>query len=243
MRRQLIRATRLPDLIYRVVEKRYIASFAAMAPFGSLLSELGFENVDAFTVPFADVKKKYFQWLRQNHPDKQANSCKPQVDPERVRAVLAAWDDFRDFRQGDQSSAASSRREEPRAAGEEDPWGYRQTGRFPSAKPASKSASSTSAPKAAPHPPVDVGPCFHAPHCKKFFKKHGQKTAKKMREYLFLYAAEDRCLTCLRFFADSPDFDVGCTSCGKGAEEWALDGANGFPLDDDLVDFFGKLKL
>ena len=93
-----------------------------MAPFGSLLSELGFENVDAFTVPFADVKKKYFQWLRQNHPDKQANSCTPQVDPERVRAVLAAWDDFRDFRQGDQSSAASSRREEPPAAGEEDPW-------------------------------------------------------------------------------------------------------------------------
>ena len=158
-------------------KNRYIASFAATAPFGSLLSELGFENVDAFTVPFADVKKKYFQWLRQHAAGGSgaSESCPGSLG--------------RHFRQGDQSSAASSRREEPPAAGEEDPWGYRQTGRFPSGKSASKSASrsskaSTSAPKAAPHPPVDVGPCPHAPHCKKFFKKHGQKTAKKMREHL-----------------------------------------------------------
>ena len=71
--------------------------------------------------------------------------------------------------------------------------------------------------------------CPRAPHCPPL----RGKTDKKVMEYLFLYAAAERCLPCMRFQISQNGVDPWCRSCNKNARAWASGSARPLPQDID----------
>ena len=63
--------------------------------------------------------------------------------------------------------------------------------------------------------------CSLAPHIDDFEAKHGSLDSRKKMEYMFLYAAQAHCLTCMEFYSSIEGFNVKCVSCGKTARQWA----------------------
>ena len=88
-----------------------------------------------------------------------------------------------------------------------------------------------------------ASPCPENAHCPKFSKRHAGVSEARKREYLFLYAAHARCLTCLEFLASQSDFNVACKSAGKSAREWAVSKPNSAVLDDELDAFLCRHGL
>ena len=79
--------------------------------------------------------------------------------------------------------------------------------------------------------------CPRAPHCPPL----RGKTDKKVMEYLFLYAAAQRCLPCMRFQISQNGVDPRCRSCNKDARAWASGSAR--PLPQDIDAFLRELGL
>ena len=88
-----------------------------------------------------------------------------------------------------------------------------------------------------------ASPCPENAHCPKFSKRHAGVSEARKREYLFLYAAHARWLTCLEFLASQSDFNVACKSAGKSAREWAVSKPNSAVLDDELDAFLCRHGL
>ena len=76
-----------------------------------------------------------------------------------------------------------------------------------------------------------LGPCSKEPHCDDFDERYalgatmGGKKRKldegRRMEYKFLFAAQDHCLRCLKYYASRPGLDIHCQSCGQNARGWA----------------------
>ena len=86
-------------------------------------------------------------------------------------------------------------------------------------------------------------PCPRQPHCANW-RKHeddAKLTVAKKMQYLYLYAAEARCITCMQCYVETLDVDPRCTSCGKNAREWSSKLSRLLP--QEIKDFFHRHGL
>ena len=63
-------------------------------------------------------------------------------------------------------------------------------------------------------------PCPKAPHCDTLHRKRYGST--KRNEYLFLFAAEQMCARCMRYYIEVEGVDPACQSAGKSARDYAM---------------------
>ena len=77
--------------------------------------------------------------------------------------------------------------------------------------------------------------CDQAPHAAKWKKQLETERLKnnctRQIEYLFLYAAEKRCVTCMRWYMEKYQVDTDAVSCTMNARGWAEQSGKALPAD------------
>ena len=76
-------------------------------------------------------------------------------------------------------------------------------------------------------------PCDRQPHCANWRRHENDSKLgmEKKLQYLFLYAAEARSLTCMRRYVEVAHVDPGCRLCQKTARDWAAKTNKALPPD------------
>ena len=172
-----------------------------MASFRALFQSLGLEMASPTSVDMRVVRAAYRRFLLAKHPDK----CRHNEFEAEVKLVLAdmrRYEAWRNLQHEFPPYTPVGRNSSP--------WPY--SGDEPS--------SSTWTP-AEDASALRRSPCSQQPHCSRFERSHGRKSQKRQCEYLFLYAATSRCVPCLKYYSQTPEFDTQCKSCGLTARQWA----------------------
>lgn len=97
-------------------------------------------------------------------------------------------------------------------------------------------------------------PCARQPHCATWEAEYESMTRKNKKrkraeeaslekkiEYLYLFAAQARCVECMKHYLNTQLISANCESSGLNARGWALQ--SNAPIDKDLEDLLRHLGL